>query len=103
MKRKLAVFSGALISVSVLACAAQQPKKTVITPKVSFKSTTEVVNGQPDCAPFIMEALSDVSRGPMVEAFGCYDRTIQHWQDEYEVLESQMNILTGEEGMRNGH
>lgn len=98
MKKRLAVFSGALISVSILACAAQQPKKTVITPAVSFKSTTEVINGQPDCTPFIMQALNDVSREPMVEAFGCFDRTIQHWQDEYEVLESQIDILTTGEG-----
>jgi len=45
-----------------------------------------------------MYALDDPGRETMLEAFWCYDRVIQYWQDEYEVLEAQLDSLHAPEG-----
>lgn len=91
MKNSTAYLTAFAILTSLAACT----PATVVVPEIPYKTTSEVKSGQPDCTPFIMDALNDVSREPMIEAFWCYDRTIQYWQDERELLETQLNAVYG--------
>lgn len=89
MRKPTAYLAAFAILTSLAACF----PASVVVPKISYKTTSEVKTGQPDCTAPIMDALNDVSREPMIEAFWCYDRVIQYWQDEYGVLEVQIRAV----------
>lgn len=94
MKRLSAYSIAFAILISLAACT----PATLVVPEISYKTTEEIRAGQPDCTAPIMYALDFPGRETMLEAFWCYDRAIQYWQDEYEVLEAQLDSLHAPEG-----
>lgn len=89
MKKNRIFFFAVLISVLSFACAAPQ----IIIPEIQYKTTTQVHNEQPDCRLEINAAFDNSTQTNILNAFFCYDKTIQYWENEYQLLEVQLNTL----------
>lgn len=89
-------FYGVLIllmtGVSVISCTPHY-----ISPEITYTPLRELKKNQPNCTTQIETALANGVSSDTLEAFRCYHKTIQYYQDEYEVVESQLEILYREE------
>ena len=75
------------ISVSSLALSCSAPRTTTI-PEIKYTPLKQVHNTQPDCSDVIQKSLDE--GGDCLDAFWCYDRVIQHWENAYEILVEQV-------------
>lgn len=86
---KSAIFY--LIVSSVLLTGLSSCQKEYITPDVTYQPSVVLRNNQPDCRLEINAALDDPAQGNILNAFFCYDRTIQYWENAYKLLEVQLD------------
>lgn len=86
-----AIFFSAVSAVLLIGISGCHTK--YILPEVSYESTVYLRNNQPDCRPEINAALDTPSQKNTLNAMFCYDRTIQYWENEYKLLELQLNAL----------
>lgn len=89
-KRKyfLTVLTLLIIGISASSCTTRY-----ITPSVEYDSITILANNQPNCKQLLAEYFFSETLEDALNAFKCYDDTIQYWQNEYESLEVQLDAF----------
>ena len=85
------------VMISLYACSAPR----VVTPEISRKSYKALKETQPDCSAQIgaLEAAEDktdpaaVTSDLILDALYCYRSVWKHWENEYRVLDAQLDAL----------
>ena len=80
-----------MISASLLSCV---PK--LIVPNIEYQSKQEVVISEPNCTQEITNLRNKCTEENALSALKCQRDTIQHWEDAYEIIESQIGTLKNE-------
>lgn len=92
------------VMISLYACSA--PK--VVTPEISRKSYKVLKETQPDCSAQIgaLEAAEDktdpapVTSDLILDALYCYRSVWKHWENEYRVLDAQLDAINNAGGQK---
>lgn len=88
MKNRI-LLCAILISGASFSCA---PPELVI-PKIQYKTTSQLHNEMPDCRLEINAALDNPTKENNLDAFFCYTQSLIYWENEYNLVEIQLNGL----------
>lgn len=99
-------YLNVILMVMISLCACGAPR--VVTPEISRKSYEELKETQPDCTAQIgaLEAAEDktdpapVTSDLILDALYCYRSVWKHWENEYRVLDSQLDAINNAGGQK---
>ena len=86
----LSVILTVLINGSLLSCV-----PNVVTPEIERVSYVELKETEPDCSREIqvLQESPDKPDELVLDALYCYRRVWKHWENEYRVLDSQLESM----------